>query len=105
LRLAEQATAEEFLRDHYSDRLNSRSLSLIHTVFSHPSIQKRLFAIERTETLVDEEPDARIARFTHRSVELSAEAIEKALAQAGVKVSDVTGLVVNTCTGYICPDK
>jgi predicted naringenin-chalcone synthase len=93
------------MRDHYSDRLNSRSLSLIHTVFSHPSIQKRHFAIERAETLVDEEPDARITRFAHWSVELSARAIQKALAQAGANVSDVTGLVVNTCTGYICPDK
>ena len=39
--IADQATAEEFMRNHYSDRLNSRSLSLIHTVFSHPSIKNR----------------------------------------------------------------
>jgi len=101
--IADQATAERFMRNHYSDRLNSRSLSLIHTVFSHPSIKKRHFAVERMDTLVDEEPDARITRFTHWSVELSAQAIQKALAQAGANVSDVTGLVVNTCTGYICP--
>jgi len=101
--IADQATAEECMRNHYSDRLSSRSLLLIHTVFSHPSIKKRHFAIEHTETLVDEEPDARIMRFTHWSVELAAQAIQKALAQAGASVSDVTGLVVNTCTGYICP--
>jgi predicted naringenin-chalcone synthase len=52
---------------------------------------------------VDEEPDARITRFMHWSVELSAQAIQKAMAKAGTNVSDVTGLVVNTCTGYICP--
>jgi alkylresorcinol/alkylpyrone synthase len=52
---------------------------------------------------VDEEPDARITRFMHWSVELSAQAIQKAMAKAGANVSDVTGLVVNTCTGYICP--
>lgn len=101
--IVDQVTAERFMRNHYSDRLNSRSLSLIHTVFSHPSIKKRHFAIECAETLVDEDPDARITRFTHWSVELSAQAIQKALAQAGANVSDVTGLVVNTCTGYICP--
>ncbi len=101
--IADQTTAEEFMRKHYSGRLSSRSLSLIHTVFSHPSIKKRHFAIERTETLVDEAPDARIARFTHWSIELSARAIQKALAQAGASISDVSGLVVNTCTGYICP--
>ncbi|MBF0526760.1 MAG: type III polyketide synthase [Deltaproteobacteria bacterium] len=101
--IADQATAEEFMRSHYSDRLTSRSLSIIHTLFSHPSIKKRHFAIERIETLVDEEPDARIARFTHWSAELTAQVIQKALAQAGANVSDVIGLVVNTCTGYICP--
>jgi len=101
--IADQATAEEFMRNHYSDRLNSGSLSLSDAVFSHPSIKKRHFAVERIETLVDEEPDARIARFMHWSVELSAQAIQKAMAKAGANVSDVTGLVVNTCTGYICP--
>ena len=101
--IADQATAEEFMRKTYSNRLTSRSLSLIHTVFSHPSIKKRHFAIDSTDTLVNEEPDARMARFTHWSIELSARAIQKALAQAGLSVGDVTGLVVNTCTGYICP--
>ena len=101
--IADQATAEEFMRKSYSNRLTSRSLSLIHTVFSHPSIKKRHFAIDSTDTLVNEEPDARMARFTQWSVELSARAIQKALAQAGLSVGDVTGLVVNTCTGYICP--
>ena len=101
--IADQATAEEFMRKTYSNRLTSRSLSLIHTVFSHPSIKKRHFAIDSTDTLVNEEPDARMARFTHWSIELSARAIQKALAQAGLSAGDVTGLVVNTCTGYICP--
>ena len=101
--IADQATAEEFMRKSYSNRLTSRSLSLIHTVFSHPSIKKRHFAIDSTDTLVNEEPDARMARFTQWSVELSARAIQKALARAGLSVGDVTGLVVNTCTGYICP--
>jgi predicted naringenin-chalcone synthase len=101
--IADQTTAEEFIRKHYANRLTSRSLALIHTVFSHPSIKKRQFAIDRPEILVDEEPDARMARFTHWSIELSAQAIQKALAQAGLSVGDVTGLVVNTCTGYICP--
>ncbi len=101
--IADQATAEEFMRNHYANRLTSRSLSLIHTVFSHPSIKKRHFAVDSSDTLVNEEPDARITRFTHWSVELAARAVQKALVQAGLGVSDVTGLVVNTCTGYICP--
>jgi predicted naringenin-chalcone synthase len=99
----DQAFAEEFMKQHYGGKLNSRSLGLIKTCFSHPSINKRHFAIDGPSELVDEDPDRRIERFTRRSVELSAEAITKALDQAGVGVKDVSAIVVNTCTGYICP--
>jgi predicted naringenin-chalcone synthase len=34
---------------------------------------------------------------------LGAQAIQKALKSAGMSKDDVTGLVVNTCTGYLCP--
>jgi len=101
--VADQAFAEEFMKKHYGSRLNSRSLGLISTCFSHPSINKRHFAIDDPLELVDEDPDRRIERFTRRSLELSAEAIRSALGRAGVGVKDVSGIVVNTCTGYICP--
>jgi predicted naringenin-chalcone synthase len=100
---ADQTFAEEFMKKHFGNRLNSRSLGLIRTIFSHPSIRKRHFAFDDPTCIVDEDPDQRIARFTEKSVELSAQAIAKALDQAGVSAQDVTSLVVNTCTGYICP--
>ena len=100
---ADQAYAEEFIKMHYGGRLNSRSLGLIRTCFSHPSIRKRHFAVDDPLELVDEDPDRRIERFTKKSIELSAEAVSGALAQAGVGAADVSGIVVNTCTGYICP--
>lgn len=100
---ADQAFAGEFMREHYGDRLNSRSMSLIDTLFAHPSIGKRHFAFDDPRCLVDENPDARVARFIEKSVELSAQAVTLALSRAGVGVNEVSGLVVNTCTGYICP--
>jgi predicted naringenin-chalcone synthase len=78
-------------------------MSFMHALFAHPSIKKRGFAIGNVEDLVDEDLDQRVARFTHWSQELSAQAINRALAQAGLGAGDVAGLVVNTCTGYICP--
>ena len=99
----DQAFAEEFMKQHYGDRLTPRSMGLVHTCFSHPSIQKRHFAIDDPLELVNEDPDRRIARFTKKSIELSAGALSGALAQAGVEAGDVSGIVVNTCTGYICP--
>ncbi len=100
---ADQAFAAEFMRKHYGERLSARSLGLLRATFSHPSIQKRHFAVEDPECLVEETPDQRIARFTERSIELAAQAVTQALDQAGIDTGEVTGLVVNTCTGYICP--
>ncbi len=100
---ADQGFAEEFMKKHYGGRLNSRSMSLIRTIFSHPSIKKRHFAFDDPACLVDEDPDQRIARFTEKSIELSAQAVTTALSKAGIGVQDVSGIVVNTCTGYICP--
>src|SRR3989339_1451944 len=98
-----QAQAEAFLVKHYSDKLSQKSLAIMHKIFTHPSVQKRHLAVDNLECLVNEHPDSRIARFTHWAIDLSSQAIIKALTQAELTVDDVSGLVVNTCTGYICP--
>lgn len=99
----DQVKAEEFLKNHYRGKFSSRSLAVMHKIFAHQSVLRRHFAIEDPECLINEDPDSRIARFTHWAVELSSQAIVKALTQVGLKVDAVTGLVVNTCTGYLCP--
>lgn len=101
--VADQAFAEEYMRRHYGDRLNARSKGLLRTIFSHPSIRKRHFAFDDPDEIARETKDERIARFTRWAVELSAQAIAAALERAGLGAADVGGLVVNTCTGYICP--
>jgi len=100
---ASQKEAEAFFTRHYAGRLSSRSLSLIHKVFSHPSIGQRFFAFEDPDCLVDEDPDERIARFSHWAVELSSRAVLEALEKVSLGIEEVSALVVNTCTGYICP--
>ena len=99
----DQASSAELVKKHYASKLNARSLGLIRATFSHPGIRKRHFAVDDPARIMDESPDQKIARFTEKSIELSSQAVSKALDQAGVSVRDVTGLVVNTCTGYICP--
>jgi len=100
---SDQASSAELVRKHYASRLSARSLGLIRATFSHPGIRKRHFAVEDPARIMDESPDRKIARFTESSIELSCRAVTRALDQAGVSVRDVTALVVNTCTGYICP--
>ncbi len=100
---ADQALVERHLMERYSGTLSTRSRSLLHSLLTHPAVRRRRFAIEDPNGFLNEDPDSRIRRFTRWSVDLSAEAIRKALLGAGVSVGDVGGLVVNTCTGYICP--
>jgi predicted naringenin-chalcone synthase len=98
-----QPEAEAFLTEHYSERLNRRNLSTMHKIFSNRSIAKRTFAFNNPVCLLNEAPDDRIARFTWWATELSSQAAFKALEQAGLAADDVSAIVVNTCTGYVCP--
>jgi alkylresorcinol/alkylpyrone synthase len=98
-----QPEAGEQLIERFKDRLSQRSLTLMKKIFAHPSIMRRHFAIDDRDSFFNEEPDDRIARFTRWSIDLSAQAILNALAEAGLTTDDVWALVVNTCTGYICP--
>ena len=100
---ADQAFSSDLVKTHYAPKLNARSLGLIRATFSHPGIRKRHFAVEDPARIMNESPDQKIERFTEKSVELASQAVRKALTQAGVRARDVTCLVVNTCTGYICP--
>jgi len=100
---ADQQEAEAFFTHHFSGRLSPRSLGVMKKFLAHPSIQQRRFAIDNTDCLVAEDPDRRMARFARWAVDLSAQAGLEALGRAGVTAGDVSALVVNTCTGYLCP--
>ena len=99
----QQEEVGKLLTNKFSDKLSSRGLTLMRNLFSHPAIRKRSFAVEDPEGFFNEGPDDRIKRFTHWAIELSSQAIDKALKKAGVSRAEVGGLVLNTCTGYICP--
>ncbi|MEW6584220.1 MAG: type III polyketide synthase [Nitrospirota bacterium] len=71
--------------------------------FIHPSIKKRYFAIDDPGSFFAEDADSRIKRFTKWSIKLASQAIGTALEEARLSTDDLSALVVNTCTGYICP--
>ena len=101
-----QAEADRLLSIHYAGQLKPRSLDIMHKVLAHPSIRERYASVGSIEELIalkNEDPDVRAERFTRWSVELSAAAIKQALNRAGIDTNNVTTLIVNTCTGYICP--
>jgi alkylresorcinol/alkylpyrone synthase len=86
--------------------LKQRSLELLKQALRHPSIESRYFSVDNKEDIVelkDEDPDKRVERFTRWAVELSVAAVKKTLQRAKVAAEDVSAIIVNTCTGYLCP--
>ena len=100
---ADQREAGDFFLRHFGPGLSRRSLALLRKFLAHPSIQQRCFAVDQPACLVAEDPDDRIERFTHWALDLAEQAGRKALEQAGLTPHEVSALVVNTCTGYLCP--
>ena len=100
---ADQREAADFFLRHFSGRLSPRSLGMLRKFLAHPSIRRRCFAVDNPDCLVTEDPDQRIQRFTRWAVDLSVRASLDALGRAGLSPPDVSALVVNTCTGYLCP--
>lgn len=91
---------------HYGKKLKPRSLEILRQVLAHPSIKSRYVAVNSLPEIVilkDEDPDKRMDRFNTWSVKLSTNAARKALDKSGVSPADVKALIVNTCTGYLCP--
>ncbi|WP_224985090.1 type III polyketide synthase [Geomonas agri] len=98
-----QRSAADLVREHFKETLTPRSMGLIRATFEHPSIAKRHFAVDHPGRIFEESQDERVERFTRESVNLAAQAVTGALEKVGLSVQEVNGLVVNTCTGYICP--
>jgi predicted naringenin-chalcone synthase len=100
---ANQREAEDFFTHHFSHRLSARSLGLMRKFLAHPSIRERRFALDSPDCLMQEDPDERIRRFLKWALDLAAQASRHAMTCAGLMPQDISALVVNTCTGYLCP--
>lgn len=101
-----QEEALSLLLDYYKQELTARSISVIHKLSNNTSIKSRYFAFNstaETSAIKNEHPDERIRRFTDWSVRLSSEAIHSAIEPISLNINDISSLIVNTCTGYICP--
>jgi alkylresorcinol/alkylpyrone synthase len=101
-----QEECDTLMAEYFKEELSARSREVLHQVLQHKSVRSRHMAVSNFDELLavkNEDPDRRVARFTEWAIRLSAEALERALAKAGRKVDSVTALIVNTCTGYICP--
>ena len=67
------------------------------------SIKTRHFGLDADEQILLQDQDQLIERFLKYSRLTATQAARKALARASLAARDIGSLVVNTCTGYLCP--
>jgi predicted naringenin-chalcone synthase len=84
--------------------LSERATALLQRVFvSNNSIGFRHFGMDSLADIVRSSQDELIARYQEYAVRTAVEAARCALDSAGLAVDDVDAIVVNSCTGYLCP--
>ena len=85
-------------------QLDARSRALLKKVLSGENgIATRHLAVANLDEMFVLTPDALHARFAEHAPAHAAQAAERALAQARLAPAEVDGVIISTCTGYLCP--
>ncbi len=100
-RYATQKEIYAFLTAHFQMQPDEKEL--YRQLLMEGPIRGRHIAIDVDEEICSQDPDRLIRRFATHSRRIAAEAARNALDRSGLSPGDVEGLIVNTCTGYLCP--
>src|SRR5207302_3603003 len=93
-----------FEQSPLSRQLNPRSRAIVRTILTGKNgIDSRHLALNTLDEAFELTPDALHARFRKNSTLLANQAAKHALTDAGVRPNEIDGLVISTCTGYLCP--
>jgi alkylresorcinol/alkylpyrone synthase len=95
------AEAFQFATAHFD--LGRGETDLYRRLLLEGPIRGRYLGAASMEQLCEMSPDQQLARFREFGAEMAARAAREALAAADLAPGDIGGLVVNTCTGYLCP--
>jgi len=96
-----QKEAYEFFTTHFT--LKPAEQDLYRRILLDGKIKGRYLGMDSTMDALETDPDRRLARFLKFARSTAVSAARRALAEAGVKPSEIAGLIVNTCTSYLCP--
>ena len=95
---------EAFQNSDWFGRLDARAHFVARTVLQRDNgIEARRLALSCLADVFCIDPDTLSKRFLDHAPALATRAAERALASAGLTAQDIDGVVVSTCTGYICP--
>jgi predicted naringenin-chalcone synthase len=100
-RYATQEEVYDFFTSCFSLKASEREL--YRRILLDGRIKGRHLGIELASDILEPDPDKRLARFLRFGRAIAAIAARRAMAEADVEAGEIAGLVVNTCTGYLCP--
>jgi predicted naringenin-chalcone synthase len=100
-RYATQQEVCAFMEAHFA--MAPAEKALYRELLLEGPIHGRYFAVDEDEEICTQDPDGLAGRFAKHSRRIAAQAARRALDQAGLEPAQIEGLIVNTCTGYLCP--
>lgn len=84
--------------------LTTRSQAITRKVLTgNNGIATRHLALAPLADAFELTPDALHRRFAQTAPALASEAAWRALQRSGISAADIGGLIISTCTGYLCP--
>ena len=98
---ATQEEAYEYFFTHFS--LKPAERDLYRHILLDGKIKGRYLGMDTRADVLETDPDRLLARFLKFGRSTAVAAARRALTEAGVEPAEISGLVVNTCTGYLCP--
>ncbi|MEO7251944.1 MAG: hypothetical protein ABIW30_04975, partial [Arenimonas sp.] len=95
---------DAFQSSEWFDKLDRRSRAIAQTVLQRDNgIETRHLALDELSDCFQIDPDTLHARFARHAPALAIAAAERALSDARLSAAQIDGLVISTCTGYLCP--
>lgn len=84
--------------------LTARTRAVLNGILNHDNgIERRSLALSSIDESFELDPDTLYRRFAREAPDLAARAARTALDRAGLDAQSIDGVIVATCTGYLCP--
>lgn len=96
-----QEEAYEFFFTHFS--LIPAEQDLYRRILLDGKMKGRYLGMDAKAEVLETNPDLLLARFLKFGRSTAVAAARRAMTEAGVEPVEIAGLIVNTCTGYLCP--
>ena len=95
---------DTLLQSKHFYELEPRSRAILKKVLNgNNGIETRHLALENLEQAFELTPDALYSRFLGHAPVLATQAAERAIKDANSTPEEIDGLLISTCTGYLCP--